>query len=292
MNPASSIIIFTVLSGYGFGALFWLGLGFHPESAMSLQLIAVVSFLITIGGLVSSTFHLGNPQRAFLAFTQWRSSWLSREAILAVAALLVSFLYLSALSFFNLRILFLGELTALICFLTIFSTSMIYAQMKTVPRWNMKSTPVLFLLYGLAGSSIIVMNYRLSAILFALLGFIQVFSWLNGDGRFEKISHIGTATQLSDSKHKVRMLEPPHTGSNYLLKEMVHIVAQKHIRVLRWLSLICASAIPSLTLLISSLLISEIFLVMLTVGVFNIFGTFVARWLFFFRSRTCGWTLL
>src|SRR5690606_42131096 len=33
---------------------------------------------------LSSTFHLGNPQRAWRALSPWRSSWLSREGVLAI----------------------------------------------------------------------------------------------------------------------------------------------------------------------------------------------------------------
>ncbi len=32
-------------------------------------------------GLLSSTGHLGRPERAWRAFSQWRSSWLSREGV-------------------------------------------------------------------------------------------------------------------------------------------------------------------------------------------------------------------
>ena len=38
-------------------------------------------------GFVASLWHLGNPQRAWRALSQWRSSWLSREGVLAVATL-------------------------------------------------------------------------------------------------------------------------------------------------------------------------------------------------------------
>ena len=39
--------------------------------------------LIT-AGLLSSTFHLGHPERAWRAMSQWRSSWLSREGLVAI----------------------------------------------------------------------------------------------------------------------------------------------------------------------------------------------------------------
>ena len=36
-------------------------------------------------GLLSSTIHLGHPERAWRAYSQWKSSWLSREGVLATA---------------------------------------------------------------------------------------------------------------------------------------------------------------------------------------------------------------
>jgi len=35
-------------------------------------------------GIASSVFHLGRPERAWRAFSQWRSSWLSREGVMSV----------------------------------------------------------------------------------------------------------------------------------------------------------------------------------------------------------------
>ena len=52
-----------------------------------------VGFGLAIGGLLSSTFHLGHPERALKAFSQWKSSWLSREAWLALFALALSGIY-------------------------------------------------------------------------------------------------------------------------------------------------------------------------------------------------------
>jgi hypothetical protein len=88
MNPAYSVILFTTASGAGYGLLALLGfVGFNhgPASSFIFGLVAIVIALglITIG-LLSSTFHLGHPERAWRAFSQWRSSWLSREGVAAV----------------------------------------------------------------------------------------------------------------------------------------------------------------------------------------------------------------
>src|SRR6476620_9216130 len=90
MHPAYSVILFTTASGAGYGLLALLGLiGFNHGPASSLW-FGLVALIIALGlvslGLLSSTFHLGRPERAWRAFSQWRSSWLSREGIAAVIA--------------------------------------------------------------------------------------------------------------------------------------------------------------------------------------------------------------
>ena len=158
--------------------------------------------------------------------------------------------------------------------------------MKTVPRWNMKITPVLFLLYGTVGSSIILNSGLFSAFLFVILGFVQVSTWKKGDRQFERLSNIGTATGLSKNNEIVRMLEPPHTGSNYLLKEMVHIVAQKHIHKLRWISLFLLSFFPTMLCLVTGMITTNYTtIIIIVIGSLNIMGTLVSRWLFFSEAE-------
>ncbi|MEK9531578.1 MAG: DmsC/YnfH family molybdoenzyme membrane anchor subunit, partial [Alphaproteobacteria bacterium] len=88
MNPAYSVILFTVLSGVGYGLLAVLGLLclFSLNAASVLMNISVllISLILITAGLVSSTSHLGRPERVWRALSQWRTSWLSREGVLAV----------------------------------------------------------------------------------------------------------------------------------------------------------------------------------------------------------------
>ena len=70
------------------------------------------------------------------AFTQWRSSWLSREGIAAVLALLAMGLYAIGVIFMDTRFGLVGVVGAALSILTVFTTSMIYTQLKTIPRWN------------------------------------------------------------------------------------------------------------------------------------------------------------
>ena len=88
MRPAWSIIFFTTISGLGFGLAAWLVLGFVNLTNPAELIVVGLAVIGLIGsGLVSSTFHLGHPERAWRALSQWRSSWLSREGVLAVLAL-------------------------------------------------------------------------------------------------------------------------------------------------------------------------------------------------------------
>ena len=285
MKPATSLIIFTVLSGFGFGLLFWLNLNLHSHTYFSSTISFPLAFLISIIGLISSSFHLGNPQRALLAFTQWRSSWLSREAVLAVVTLSITFINSVLILVYGIYLNWFGFIASGFCLLTIFSTAMIYTQMKTVPRWNMKITPILFLLYGTVGSSIILNIGILSAALFIILGSVQIFTWRIGDQQFKKLSSIGTATGLSKNNNLVRMLEPPHTGSNYLMKEMIHIVAQKYIHKLRWISLILLSLIPTMLSLVASIDSNNYFILLIITALINLIGTLISRWLFFSEAE-------
>ena len=92
MRPAWSIIFFTSSSGLGLGLAAWIVLGLVPlESAMHLLAIAGFTFGLIGAGLLSSTLHLGHPERAWRALSQWRSSWLSREGVLAVAVMAALF---------------------------------------------------------------------------------------------------------------------------------------------------------------------------------------------------------
>ena len=94
MRPAWSIIVFTSLSGLGFGLLFWFGLGFVViNELIDVILFTVLGVMAVSIGLMSSLLHLGHPKRAWRALSQWRSSWLSREGVCAVATILCTFIY-------------------------------------------------------------------------------------------------------------------------------------------------------------------------------------------------------
>ena len=277
MHPAPSVIFFTAFSGLGFGLLTWLGVGLPPVSGWVAFVFYLLAYGMAVGGLLASVFHLANPKNAIKAFSQWRSSWLSREGIMAVLALLTMAPYAFIQVFFDVTVRPLGILGALFCLITVFTTSMIYTQLKTVKRWNTPFTPVLFLLYALAGGGLLAGQIRPAAVLLAILGVLQVLAWLQGDARGQTgDSTIETATGLGRIG-KTRLLEPPHSGQNYLLSEMAYTVARKHALKLRLIALVLAFALPVFLLL--ALPVTH-FVALLAV-VSHLIGLLAARWLFF-----------
>src|SRR6267142_2766206 len=88
MHPAFSVIFFTTASGAGYGLLALVGvlapLGLVPSDGRFGAAALGFAFVLITAGLLSSTLHLGHPERAWRAFSQWRSSWLSREGVASV----------------------------------------------------------------------------------------------------------------------------------------------------------------------------------------------------------------
>ncbi|WP_415401395.1 dimethyl sulfoxide reductase anchor subunit family protein [Tateyamaria sp. SN3-11] len=280
MHPAPSVIFFTVFSGIGFGLLTFLGLGYPNVTGWTAFAFFVIAYLCAVGGLISSTFHLGHPERAMKAFTQWRSSWLSREGVCAVIALLVMALYGMGLVFFGQRWGLLGFVGAIFSLLTIFTTSMIYTQLKTIPRWNSPATPGMFLSYALAGGALLSGQITWAMGLLVVAAVIQVYLWAQGDGALAGSgSNLATATGLG-ADGSVRAFEPPHTGTNYLLKEFAYVVGRKHAMKLRVIGLVLMAVIPILLLAASF----SHFIALLAV-VSHVAGALTTRWLFFAEAE-------
>lgn len=281
MQPAASVIIFTALSGLGFGLMAWLGIGRPDVSGGSAFAHYFVAYALAVGGLLASTLHLGHPERALKAFSQWRSSWLSREGVAAVVTLLVVAPFAIGRIFLGQDFVVLGWIGAALSLVTVFTTSMIYTQLKTVPRWNTWTTPVLFLIYAVFGGALLAGQVMVAGIGLLILTGVQWFAWGQGDGRFQEAgSTIESATGLGRIG-KVRQLESPHSGTNYLLTEMVHVVGRKHGAKLRVISALTLGLIPGVMLLA----LPVGYPVALLAVALHVIGLFTARWLFFAQAE-------
>ncbi len=292
MHPAPSVIVFTVASGAGYGLLAWLGvlagLGLLPADRwLGVAGLGAAAALIT-GGLVASTWHLGRPERAWRAVSQWRSSWLSREAVAALA----TYVPLAMFAYGWVVVERIDGPWAIAAWAappmaaaTVACTGMIYASLKPIPQWHdpwvvpgylacaAASGAVLLDIAGSPGTWVV-------ATALAVAWSIKLAYW-RSIGRAGAATTRETATGLGVFG-AVRPLDPPHTGENYLLKEMGFAIARKHAARLRRLAQGLGFALPiTLSLaagaLPTGLATAASVLAALSCGV----GLVIERWLFF-----------
>ncbi len=280
MHPASSVILFNTFSGLGFGLLFWLGLGALVPTGTGAFIWFAIAYILAVGGLIASTFHLGHPERAIKAFSQWKTSWLSREGVCAVFTLIVMAIYGAGLVFAGTRLGLIGFVGGIASLGVVFTTSMIYAQMKTVPRWRHWTTPAMYLTLSISGGALLSGQVKIAAVLLIAGGLLQMFTWGNGDTRFKASgTDMATATGLGHIG-KVRAFEPPHTGTNYLMREFIHQVGRKHADRLRIITIGLTFVLPVILLLLP---FSHVFAALAVLS--HIAGVLTLRWLFFAQAE-------
>ena len=84
----------------------------------------------------------------------------------------------------------------------------------------------------------------------------------------------------------VRMLDPPHTQENYLLREMAYGVARRHSDKLRRLAVILGLLLPIALLPVAAMTGGvAAFALALVVAVSGSAGIVIERWLFFAEAQ-------
>ncbi|MEC7943905.1 MAG: DmsC/YnfH family molybdoenzyme membrane anchor subunit [Pseudomonadota bacterium] len=303
MNPAYSVIFFTTASGAGYGLIFLLALfgaldGVPIDPWFGAIGLGLGTALVT-GGLLSSTIHLGHPERAWRAYSQWKSSWLSREGVLATTTYVP--LILTAWGWVIMGAIdgnfaFIAALLALMCVLTVHSTGMIYATLRTISAWHNRLTVPGYLAFALLSGSAWfhalaqIFGYQTPEI--ALVVIVALFLcfyikrkyWRSID-MYPGPSTPESATGLHDLG-KVQLLDPPTMTENFVQREMGYTIARKHGQKLRRLCFISYFLIPIvLTGLTSSadpwLAIPGTLIAAISVSV----GVVIERWLFFAEAK-------
>jgi DMSO reductase anchor subunit len=302
MHPAYSIIFFTTASGAGYGLLALLGafagLGLLPPDRM-LGLVGLGTALALItAGLTSSTAHLGRPERAWRAFSQWRTSWLSREGIAAVATYVPAGLFgfgWVVLGSMNPWVRAMGLLSAVGAAATVSATAMVYASLKPIAQWRSRFTLPSYLIFS-AVTGLTLLNAIFQALGFgsprlvlmavagALLGLaVKRAAWRCIDAAETGLT-ANAATGLAGGT--VRSLEWPHTNENYVLREMGYRVARKHAVRLRGIAQLLAFAAPAAILLVGFAVGGWAATAFFVLAAFiQIAGMLVERWLFFAEAK-------
>ena len=304
MHPALSVILFTTASGLGYGLWFWLALSFlaspSDPSSYATHLIGLAAgFVLVSLGLLSSTLHLGKPLRAWRAVSQWRTSWLSREGVLALVTyaplLVLAGLLVSGHALAKPLMPVLLVALAVLSLATVACTAMIYASLKPIPAWSHALVLPAYLGFALLTGGLASLAWLATlrtpgeVAVLALLMLAVAMAVLKR--RYWRDIDRGAmpATRASalglPADRVATVFERPHTEANYLTREMGYVLARKHSAKLRRLALGLFAAVPVLACVVT-LLLPGVALVALSLAALSaLLGAMVERWLFFAEAK-------
>ncbi len=299
MNPAFSVIILTTASGAGYGMLVWLGvldaLGVLPVARWFGVVATLLALALSAAGLLASTFHLGHPERAWRAVSQWRSSWLSREGVLGLFTNLPALGFAAAWWFGGAWAgvtVALGLVAALCGLATVASQAMIYASLPPIRQWHNGRVLPAFLLLSLFSGAVWLAAVQalfdagagrvvaIVAIVFAVAAGVAKLAYWRHIDTAPAIATMESATGLG-SIGRVRALDAPHTEENYLLREMGYAIGRKHARQLRKIALAIGFIAPVILLVGGMAIIRANMLLAPMAAVLTLLGIYLERWLFF-----------
>ena len=302
MHPSKSIIFFTVFSGTGYGIILCLSClslvnQINFENNFKLILI-IISFAFICSGLLSSTLHLGHPERAWRSFSQWRSSWLSREGLAAIFtfAPLVLFYLLWYLE--NNLFKYFLHASSFLCLVTIYCTGQMYASLKTIPAWNNKLVTPIYIINAICMGALsiycltrfyeveIIYLYNITILSLVLCLFLKLTYWYNISNN--TVSTSNSATGLGEEKNNVSLFEGPHTGKNFLTTEMINKIKKEKANFLRLCFAILTCILPIYMIVQEASLIVDIFILKLSffiIFIFALIGMLIERYLFFIQAK-------
>lgn len=303
MKPAYSVILFTTASGAGYGLLVLMALFAAADAAPTSRWFGFLGLFLALGaitiGLVGSLFHLGRPDRAWRALSQWRSSWLSRQAVFALAvyvpALLFAFGWVVMGNYSGPWRLF-GTITAVFSVFTVYCTGMIFATIRPVLAWSNRHTVRIFILLaawtGGLWFNLLVHLFEASTpvttMVVIMSGFVA-FYMKRRYWRFLDTTHspatLETATGLQ-GLGDIRLLQGPSTRENYVQNEMVFVIARNHAQKLRRTVFIATFAFPIAAAMVTmeqdyAIAVSGA----VAAAVSGMFGIWIERLLFFAEAK-------
>ncbi|MBD3669351.1 MAG: dimethyl sulfoxide reductase anchor subunit [Gammaproteobacteria bacterium] len=284
MHPPFSMVFATTLFGIGQG-LFLALMTLQTYSNMHVLQIqdgpalygwGAVWALAFLGvGLFSSTFHLGHPERAWRAVSQWRTSWLSREVILLPVLMALVFVY-GGLQFMGWDIMFtapgapidvslsfvVGWLAVIVNIGLFVATGMIYAAIRFIQEWRCAMTPINYILLGTASGFLaatalatvmapgqvgLLQDLTIILMVVAIAG---KFAHLWRNGRIKYKSNVQTAIGIRHTK--IQQKSMGFMGGSFNTKEFFSHKSVGFRNAVRWGFIVLAFAIPLITIIMTT----------------------------------------
>jgi DMSO reductase anchor subunit len=292
MRPAISIVFFTVSSGAGLGLMVLMtllsSLSAVHWSTQQQRIGGACAIVLVVAGLCASTLHLASPQRAWRAFIRVRTSWLSREAVLAVLVLPLAALWTWPGLLSQSVHAALGAVLAVLALLLIFSTAMIYASLKPIRQWHTPLTPLVYLSAALASGGLLTVWLTQLEGASAQTGLVFVTLLALASTALCKLAYWMRAARMDgstvqdalglQSAAQIKLLDAGHTHRTFLTDEFIFRMARAHVQTLTvmfWLA----------GLLLPAWLMVWFPQAALTAACSCLLGLLAERWLFFAQAR-------
>jgi DMSO reductase anchor subunit len=277
MHPAFSVIFLTTLIGAGQGLFLALYTGqvyalanlLPAQSSAYYALGSALALALLVAGLVASFFHLGHPERAWRAASQWRTSWLSREVIVLPLTMGLVLLYGAAHFFgftdtlFTVRemlpvdaTLMIGALGTLAAFALYVCTAMIYASVRFLQEWHSPLTVANYTFLGLASGFMLaaalaaqlgvdlVGFYGTWAVIATLLGFLGRLAALIRNARGQR--RVTLQTAIGVRHNTLEQKAQGAMGGSFNTREFFHGKSAATVGLVRALFLLLAFPLPVL----------------------------------------------
>ena len=315
MHPAFSVIFFTTLAGAGQGLFLALYTGqlysviklLPAENSVGFYALgSLVALVLLVGGLISSFFHLGRPERAWRSAAMWRTSWLSREVIIlptfigAVAVWgLVHYMAWNPVLFtigtsieIDLSLL-VGAVATLLCFTLFLCTGMIYACIKQLQEWATPLTVINYILLGGASGFMLATAFAAGqdsgmtwffggwAAILTLLAFVSRSASLFRNARIKHKSSVQTAIGIRHG-HIEQKAQGAMAGS-FNTREYFHGASKRKYKNIKWAFLALVFPLP--LVLVSIGLGAHLIGLLMAAFLVQYIGLLMERWFFFAQAN-------
>jgi DMSO reductase anchor subunit len=296
VNPAFSVVVFTVLIGAAQGLVVALALAVLAGLSVSAGFLGtalLVAEAMLVAGLGASFGHLGHPERAWRAALMWRTSWLSREVIV-----LPTFIAIVALWWLCIRLglgtVLLPLAALLVAGLLWYCTAMIYACLRFIQEWAQPLTPVNFAMLGLSsglvlasalaallGEPVLLRAAAPAALLFTLGALATRLLALSRNAALKPRSSLQSATGIR-APQLVQKSMGMSAGS-FNTREFFHGATRAALRRIRTALVLCGFVLPALLVVAGLASGAPLFFVLATLV--QAPGLLADRWLFFAQAR-------